>query len=83
MEELRSYNPSFHIDHISPAPLLMTVADNDTLTPTDLTLKAYSKALEPKELHILPGGHFAGYAGPNFEKNAGRQVEFLKKTLCA
>ena len=61
----------------------MTVAENDCLTPTDLALKAYARALEPKELHILPGGHFDGYCGSNFALNAGRQAEFLKKTLCA
>jgi hypothetical protein len=83
IEMLRSYEFAAHIHHISPTPLLMTVADNDTLTPTDLALKAYSQALEPKELHLLPGGHFDGYSGPNFERNAGRQVEFLKKTLCS
>jgi len=83
VEMLRGYNAAAHVHHISPAPLLMTVADNDTLTPTDLALKAYSQALEPKELHLLPGGHFDGYSGPNFEGNAGRQVEFLKKTLCS
>jgi hypothetical protein len=83
IEALRGYDPSSHIHHISPTPLLMTVGSNDTLTPTDIALKAYSQALEPKELHILPGGHFDGYSGPNFELNAGRQVEFLKKTLCA
>ncbi|KAF8859635.1 Esterase/lipase [Acephala macrosclerotiorum] len=83
IEELRAYDASAHIHHISPTPLLMTVSENDTLAPTDLALAAYGRALEPKELHILPGGHFGGYSGPNFEKNAGRQVEFLKKTLCA
>jgi len=83
IEAFREYNPSAHIHHISPTPLLMTVAENDVLTPTDLALEAYSRAREPKELHILPGGHFDGYSGSNFEKNAGRQVEFLKKTLCA
>ena len=83
MEALREYTPGAHIHHISPTPLLMTVGENDVLTPTDITLEGYSRALEPNELHILPGGHFDGYAGPNFEKNAGRQVEFLKKTLCA
>jgi fermentation-respiration switch protein FrsA (DUF1100 family) len=81
IEAFREYDPSFHIHHIAPTPLLMTVADNDTLTPTDLALKAYSRALEPKQLHIIPGGHFDGYAGPNFEKNAGVQAEFLKKWL--
>jgi fermentation-respiration switch protein FrsA (DUF1100 family) len=82
MEEFRAYNPSFHIHHITPTPLLMTVAENDVLMPTDLSLAAYAKALEPKELQILPGGHFDVF-GPNFEKIIGRQAEFLKKTLCA
>jgi len=83
VEELRAYEPATHIHHISPTPLLMTVARNDVLTPTDLAIAAYARALEPKELHILPGGHFEGYSGPNFERNAGRQAEFLKRTLCA
>lgn len=60
----------------------MTVAQNDVLTPTDLALKAFARALEPKQLHLLPGGHFDGYSGPNFEANAGKQVEFLRDTLC-
>jgi fermentation-respiration switch protein FrsA (DUF1100 family) len=61
----------------------MTVALNDTLTPTDLALEAYSRALEPKQLHLLHGGHFDGYSGPLFETNAGVQVEFLRKNLCS
>jgi len=83
IEAFREYEPAAHIAHISPTPLLMTVANNDCLTPTDLALKAYDRALEPKELNILNGEHFDGYSGPHFEGNAGRQVEFLKKTLCA
>lgn len=59
----------------------MTVAANDTLTPTDLALDAYSKALEPKRLHILPGGHFDAYGGFNFEKNAAFQAHFLQEHL--
>ena len=60
----------------------MVVATNDTLTMTDLELDAYSKALEPKQLHLIRGGHFDAYTGPNFEENAGVQVEFLRKNLC-
>jgi fermentation-respiration switch protein FrsA (DUF1100 family) len=60
----------------------MVVADNDVIAPTDLALEAYARAREPKQLLILPGGHFDGYFGPNFEVNAGRQVEFLRETLC-
>ncbi|KAK5080866.1 hypothetical protein LTR05_008182 [Lithohypha guttulata] len=82
IEAFREYNPSAHIHHISPTPLLMTVAQNDVLTPTDLALEAYSRAREPKQLHLLPGGHFDGYSGANFEKNANTQAEFLQKWLC-
>jgi hypothetical protein len=41
----------------------MTVAENDVLAPTDLALKAFSRALEPKELHILPGAHLMDTRG--------------------
>jgi len=82
MEAFRSYNPSSNIHHISPTPLLMTIVENDALMPTDLALTAYAKALEPKELQLLPGGHFAVF-GTHFEKTVERQVDFLKKTLCA
>lgn len=81
LEAFRAYDPSAWIHRISPTPLLMTVAQNDVLTPTDLALTAYARANEPKQLHILPGGHFDGYSGSNFEKNAGTQAEFLRKHL--
>lgn len=52
----------------------MTVVQNDMLTPTDIALETYSRAREPKELHMIPGGHFDGYTGDNFNRNADRQV---------
>ena len=82
LEALREYNPAAHIHHISPTPLLMTVPQNDVLTPTTLALEAYSRALEPKQLQILPGGHFDVYTGFNFDRNVKTQAEFLKKYLC-
>jgi len=84
VELLRANDPSHHIHHISPTPLLMSVAESDVLTPTDLAIEAYSKAREPKQLQILHGaGHFDGYTGKWFEKNAGCQTDFLKRTLCS
>lgn len=82
VELLRANNPSHMVHRISPTPLLMTVAENDVLCPTDIALETYAQAREPKELHILPGGHFDGYTGDNFKNNADRQVEFLRKRLC-
>ncbi|KAK5710592.1 hypothetical protein LTR15_012921 [Elasticomyces elasticus] len=83
IELLRANDPAHGIHRISPTPLLMTVAQDDVLTPPDLALEAYSRAREPKQVHIIPGGHFDGYAGFNFERNAGRQTEFLRQTLCS
>ncbi|KAK3652604.1 hypothetical protein LTR56_001968 [Elasticomyces elasticus] len=83
VELLRANDPSHMISRISPTPLLMTVAENDVLTPTDISIEAFSRAREPKTLHIIPGGHFDGYTGSNFERNARRQVRFLEETLCA
>jgi uncharacterized protein len=61
VEALAEYNPQDWIDQISPTPLLMLPAANDVLTPTTLALRAYQKALEPKKLQLLPGGHFDAY----------------------
>ena len=78
---ISSHNPRPFIPLISPTPLLLTVSTCDALTPADLQLAAFNEAREPKELHILPGDHFGTYGGPNFEKNAARQCEFLQKWL--
>jgi hypothetical protein len=37
------------------------VADGDHLVPAELAIAAYKKAHQPKELAILPGGHFDAY----------------------
>ncbi|KAF7563931.1 hypothetical protein G7046_g208 [Stylonectria norvegica] len=81
IEAFRAYNPSSDIHKISPTPLLMTVAQDDVLTPTTLALDAYARAREPKQLQILPGGHFDGYSGFNFEKNVSCQLKFIKTYL--
>lgn len=83
IEALREYYPAAHISRISPTPLLLTVADKDTICPTDLALEAYSRALEPKQLHLFNGGHFEAYSGSKFERISKVQVEFLREHLCS
>jgi fermentation-respiration switch protein FrsA (DUF1100 family) len=39
----------------------MVVASNDKVTVTDLALAAYERALEPKRIALIPGGHFDPY----------------------
>jgi fermentation-respiration switch protein FrsA (DUF1100 family) len=55
------WEPGFYVERISPAPLLMILATHDTLTPTDISLEVYQRALEPKKLFLVPGGHFEPY----------------------
>lgn len=61
VELLTQYDPVDYIERISPTPLLMVVAEQDDLVLTDEQLKAYDKALEPKELVTLDGKHFDAY----------------------
>lgn len=82
LEVFRSYNPSHLIHCISPTPLFMIVQDNDCVTPSDLSLKAYAQALEPKKLLMIKGGHFDAYEGLNFEISIKEQIDFLQTTLC-
>jgi fermentation-respiration switch protein FrsA (DUF1100 family) len=61
VEMLGEYEPAPYIGRISPTPLLMLVAEGDHLTPAHLAIDAYERARQPKELVILPGGHFDAY----------------------
>ncbi|MBB5404454.1 alpha/beta hydrolase [Paraburkholderia youngii] len=57
----RMYEPGTWITRVSPTPLLLVVARDDKTTPTDLALAAFERALEPKKLVLLPGGHYDLY----------------------
>ncbi len=81
MEKFLEYNPAANVHLIAPTPLLMVVASNDTLTPTDLALAAYERALEPKSLVIAKGPHFAAYTEPGFSQTAPPAVEWFTRHL--
>lgn len=57
----RMYEPGVWLPRVSPTPILLIVAMADTMTVTDLALAAYERALEPKKLVTVPGGHFDPY----------------------
>ena len=57
----RMYEPGAWIARVSPTPLLMIVALADHITLTDVQLSAYERALEPKKLVTIEGGHFDPY----------------------
>lgn len=81
LEAVHAFPFSAYIAHLAPTPLLMTVATDDVLCPTDLALEAFERALQPKRLLIYPGGHFDGYTGDGFERNSEAMVAFLREYL--
>jgi len=74
------YEPGAYISQISPTPLLLVVAQDDTLAVTDLALAAYERALEPKRLVLLKGGHFDAYV-EGFAQSSGAAAEWFKAHL--
>lgn len=76
----RMYSPGEYIERVSPTPLLMVVAEHDHTAATDLALKAYERALEPKRLVMIKGGHFDPYLG-EFETASRAALEWFKAHL--
>jgi len=76
----RMYEPGHWIARVSPTPLLMVVATRDTITLTDLELAAYERALQPKRLVTIEGGHFDPYLG-GFKASSTAAVEWFRQHL--
>lgn len=70
VEMIAEYEPGAYAHLIAPTPLLLIVADQDWITPTDLALEMFERARQPKRLVLLNGGHFV----PHFEQ---------RETACA
>ncbi len=81
IELFTEYEPADYIARIAPTPLMVVVASGDHLTPFDMTARAYEKALEPKKLVILPGGHFEAYTGEPFKISSAAQTDWFKRHL--
>jgi fermentation-respiration switch protein FrsA (DUF1100 family) len=80
VELASEYEPGLYIRHVSPTPLLMIVDTADLLAPADLALEAYERALQPKELVLLNGGHFAAYV-EDFEASSSAAADFFARHL--
>jgi uncharacterized protein len=81
IEQFFHYEPTANIEAISPTPLCMIVADNDLLAPSDLALAAYSRAMEPKSLILMKGGHFDAYQGAGLEEAGRAALDWFKLHL--
>ena len=80
VELFTEYEPGTYLPWISPTPLLMCVAEDDVLTPTDLAIRAFQHAHEPRRLVILPGGHFDAYVD-GFDPASSAATEWFVEHL--
>jgi fermentation-respiration switch protein FrsA (DUF1100 family) len=80
VEMFWEYEPGAYIQWVSPTPLLIVVAAGDHLTVSDLAIEAYERALEPKRLVVLPGGHFEAYT-TGFDGAAGAATDWFTTHL--
>jgi fermentation-respiration switch protein FrsA (DUF1100 family) len=71
---------SVFMPRITPTPLLMIVALEDELVPSDLSLAAYAQAHEPKKLVLLPGNHFTPYV-EQFELTGNQARDWFTRHL--
>jgi fermentation-respiration switch protein FrsA (DUF1100 family) len=76
----RMFEPGAWISRVSPTPLLMIVGLKDTITIAGLQLAAYERALQPKKLVTVAGGHFDPYLD-QFDQAAGAARDWFIEHL--
>ncbi len=82
LENYVEYIPTASIELISPTPLLMVLAEQDSLIPVELARSAFDRAGGPKVLREYPCGHFEVYeTEPWFSKAVSSMVEWYAKYL--
>jgi uncharacterized protein len=72
------YEAMPYMDRVTPAPLLMIVADHDTITPTDIALRAFGRAFEPKKLLLMHGDHYVPYLEAFDQSSAAARDWFIQ-----
>jgi uncharacterized protein len=80
IEMLGEYEPASYIERISPTPLLMVIAAQDHLAIAEEAFIAFNRALEPKRLLVLGGGHFDAYV-KEFEQASGTARDWFVQHL--
>ena len=76
------YEPRTYLPYISPTPLLLLVAEGDHLVPAELAIAGFDLAHQPKELVILPGGHFDAYV-KGFEGASSHARDWFTRHLAS
>ncbi len=82
LEKMLEYDPPGAIELISPTPLLVIAARNDSLVPIEQLRATVARAGEPKRYLELDCGHFDVYdTAPWFERASGAATEWFRTHL--
>lgn len=81
-EAIIEFKPEEIVERLSPRPLLMIVAADDTRVPPEVSLPTFERAKEPKSLTVLEGiEHHEVYEPPARDRLLGVLVPWLKTHL--
>lgn len=80
VEMFMDYEPGAYLPFVSPTPLQIVVATGDVLTVADQAIAGYERALHPKRLVCLKGGHFDAYIA-GFEQASAAATSWFKEHL--
>lgn len=75
------YIPGAFVSRVAPTPMLMIVPDSDTTTPTDLQLKAFEEAGEPKKLLVIKDCEHYGVYMEHLETTAKAAIDWFNQHL--
>lgn len=74
------YRPGLQADRL-PCPMLVQIADRDTVAPPAAAQEAAFRATGRAEVRTYPIGHFDVYTGAAFERAVADQLHFLRRHL--
>jgi uncharacterized protein len=77
-----AYRPGLQADRL-PCPMLVQIADRDTVAPPKAAQDAAFRATGRAEVRTYPIGHFDIYTGAAFERAIADQLHFLRRHLGA
>lgn len=82
LEKIIEYSPADAIELISPTPLLIVAAEEDSLIPIADVQEAFDRALEPKKLLSLSCGHFDVYENqPWHDQVVAAEIDWFREHL--
>jgi hypothetical protein len=81
LEKIREFDPVSLIHMVAPTALLIIAAERDSLLPLDALRRSFDRAADPKELVVLPIGHFEIYRDPWLSEATRNAVEWYRQHL--